>query len=89
MLHTKFELKRKRNKLGTVGKYKARLVIWENDQDDRDLQSFSPVIDFTMIKELFYIPVQKHWDVKHFDFRNEVSNGTLSRQVYRKLPAYM
>lgn len=89
VLHTKFMLKRNRNELRTVEKYKARLVVCGNEEDESDSETFLPVVDYTLIKVVIISAVQSLWEGKHLDFKEACTNGKFKRLVYAELPRYM
>lgn len=85
VLHSKFVLKRERNESGEIKKYKARLVVFGNEEVKNDEESFSPVPDFTIIKLILFIAAQRDWHCTHFDFQSAFSNRRLTRPVYMDL----
>lgn len=50
VLHSKFELHKKRKSDGSVEKYKARFVVCGNEDSDVSENNFAPVIEFTLVK---------------------------------------
>lgn len=84
--HTKCVLRRKTNQDGDIEKYKARLVLYGNEEDDNNTDCFSPVADYTLIKLLIQLAVQNNSEVKRYDFQSAFLNRKLDRSVYVKLP---
>lgn len=87
VLHTKFVLCRKREAEGRVSKHKARLVIFVNEEDDCQDDSFLRMADFTALRSLICIFIQKGWKRRHLDFASAFSPGKVIRKIYAELPA--
>lgn len=73
-LHSKFVLRHKRDHRGEIKKFKARLVVCGNKQKKIDLEIFSPVVDYTLIKIILCLDVQKKYMIKQFRFQNVIPN---------------
>lgn len=65
-----------------------RLVIRGNGEKDNKAECFSPVSDFTVIKILLCLEIQRKGYVRHVDFQEAFSNGNLERPVYAELSKY-
>lgn len=89
VLHTKFVLRRKRKDDGYIEKYKVGLVVCSNKENNNDNDFCPPVVDYTVIKLLQSVAIQKRWKVKQFDFQNAFPNGNLDRAVYADLPKHL
>ena len=89
VLHSKLVLKKKRNGDGTIAKYKARLVVCGNEDEENLHDKFAPVIDFTLVKLFLAIAIQRKWLVRQIDFHNAFVNGNLEREVYVELPKHV
>lgn len=61
-------------------------MICEVDEFDNVEESFSPVPDFTMVRLVLLIEMQREWYNKNFNFQNEISNNKLSQLAYVELP---
>lgn len=69
--------------------YKARPVVCGNEQDEKENDCFSPLVDYSVIKVLLSLEIQNGWIVRHFEFQNAFPNGQLGRTVNAELPGYV
>lgn len=60
VLHTKLILRRERNEEGDIEKYIERLVVCGKEERDNN-DCFSAVVDYSMIKLLLCLAIQKKW----------------------------
>lgn len=89
VLHTKFVLQRKCNHNCKIEKCKARLVVCGNEKSENHSKCFSLVVDYTLIKVLLCLAVQKKYKMKHFDNHNVLPNSRLECLVYVELPRHI
>lgn len=89
VMNTKSVLKRKRDENGDIAKYKARLVICENEEERCQEDTFSPVAHQFMIKLILCLSLQQEWIARHVDFENAFPNGRLERSVFAEMPKSM
>lgn len=67
-------------------KYKARLVDCDNDETGNEEKIFSPVPDFTLIRLIMVILVQRGRCRRHLDFqKNAFFNGKLHQTIWAEL----
>lgn len=79
VLNMKSVLKRWRDQKDLISRYKARHVVSENEGNDFQDDSFSPVSDFTVAKLTLCMSIQKGWVPRHFDFGNAFPNDHLEK----------
>ena len=85
---TRFVYKLKRNKDGTIDKYKCRMVaqgytqIWGEDFDE----TFAPVSQLLTVRLLLILAVQFDLRTKHLDVETAFLNSDLEHEVYVRLP---
>lgn len=89
VLQSKLVLRRKCNHRGNIEKCNVRLVVCGNEKEEIDWDSFSPVVDYTIIKLLLGLVVQKKYKIGYFNFQNAFSNGVLNRPFFAELPKQM
>ncbi|CAA7047299.1 unnamed protein product [Microthlaspi erraticum] len=84
----KWVYKTKFNSDGTVERYKARLVILGNQQEEGvDFkETFAPVIKMNTVRILLEISAAKGWELHQMDVHNAFLHGDLEEEVYMKLP---
>lgn len=81
VLHSKFVLRRKKNRQGDVVKYKTRLVVCGNEEDGFHDECFAPVADFTTAKMVMCIFLQQGPEPSHIDFDNKFCYQRLEPRV--------
>jgi Reverse transcriptase (RNA-dependent DNA polymerase) len=88
ILPSKFVLKVKRLADGTIDRFKARLVVLGNlQQSGIDYETtFSPVVDFTVVRMMLAIAAKKGCKVHQMDVKTAFLNGDLDVDVYLQLP---
>ena len=84
-LDTRFEFRRKWLVDGTVGKYKARLVVKGFLQGNIE-QTYSPVVDFSTVPAALAVAVQKDLRVHQLDVRTAFLHGKIDSDVYIRPP---
>lgn len=73
---------------GKISRYKARLVAQGFTQEkgiDYD-ETYSPVINFSVIRLLLALSTEYQWHTRHIDVKNAYLYGNLHEEVYMKLP---
>lgn len=60
-----------------------------NEEEEIDLESFSPVVDYTVIELLLCLVVQKKYETRHVDFPNKFWEEKRDRPFYVELPKQM
>ena len=86
VLHCKWVLKKKRTADGNIAKYKARLVICGNEDEQTIDDTLAPVVDFTIVRLIIAVGAQKKWVIHQTDYDNAFTNGNLSRRVFMYVP---
>lgn len=81
VLSTRFIFRKKTLKDGTVGRYKARLVVRGFLQGFVD-NTYSPVVDFTTIRTALAIGIQRGFYIHQMDVRTAFLHGKIDEDVY-------
>lgn len=83
----KWVYRTKFNSDGTVERYKARLVILGNHQEEGVdyKETFDLVIQMNTVRILLEISVAKGWDLHQMDVHSAFLHGDLDEEVYMKL----
>jgi hypothetical protein len=87
VLPSKMVLKIKRQPNGDVDRYKKRLVALgclhrEGDHDE----TFSPLVDFTMVRFALALAIHERTHVHHVDVTGAFLYGDLEEELYMSLP---
>lgn len=72
---------------GKIRRYKARIVAKgcaRRGGIDYE-ETFSPVVDFTLIRMMLTITSLKGWEARHLDINCAYLYGTLNEQIYMKV----
>lgn len=77
VLHSKFLLRRKRDRNGNIDNYNARLVATGDQEISNEEEHFSPVSEFSIMKLNVIVAKQRRWNGKHFDVLKEFPTGKL------------
>lgn len=78
----------KTDQAGRIIRYKARIVAKgcaQRDGIDFD-ETFSPVVNFCIIRVMLTIASLKKWTAKHLDVNCAYLYGTLDEQLYMRIP---
>jgi hypothetical protein len=76
---------------GSLDKYKARLVVLDNQQEygfDYE-ETFAPVAKITTVRTILAITAFKAWPLHPMDVKNAFLHGDLKEEIYMKLPPSM
>lgn len=84
MLHSKFVLRKKGDEAGEVENDKTKLVVCSN-KEVRNEDRSSPVPDFTIIRIVMYLVIQRNWSVRHHDLQNVFPKGRLVWRVHNEM----
>ena len=82
------DFKVKENSIGTIKKYKARLIAKGFHQvASFDFnETFGLVVKLTTIRVVLTIALASNWVVKHLDINNAFLNGDLQKEVFIEQP---
>lgn len=89
LLSCKFVLKKKRDADGTLKRYKARLVVCGNMDKYQWTETYSPVVDISVVRLLLAIAAQRNWVVEQVDVDNAFLLGRIERPVYMRKPNFL
>lgn len=84
-LHTKFVVRDRRIQEKNIDGYIARLTVCGNKEASDDTNCLSPDIDYTIIKLLLCLKIQKGLHEKYFNIQYTFPNGIIDCQVYTEL----
>lgn len=73
---------------GKIARYKAKLVAQGFTQEkgiDYN-ETYSPVINFSVIKLLLALSAEYQWYIRHIDVKNAYLYGNLQEEIYMRLP---
>ena len=81
-------IQNKKNLDGTVSRYKARLVAqgFSHEQCVDYLETFSPVMQHTIVRIVLALATINHWDLRQLDIKNAFLHGELQEDIYMKQP---
>ena len=82
---TRFIFKRKMKNNGTVGKYKARVVVKGFMQGEID-RTYAPVADFTTIRTALAVAVMKGYGIQQMDVKTAFLHGEIDEELYVSPP---
>lgn len=85
-LQSRFVFKKKMLDDGTVGRYKARLVVKGYMQGNVD-HTFAPVVDFSTVRTALCVAVQQKYHIDQMDVRTAFLHGEINEEVYILPPA--
>ena len=80
-LPTRFVFKKKMLPDGTVGRYKARLVVKGFMQGNVE-RTFEPVIDFTTVRVILAVAVQHGLLIHQLDVRTAFLHGEIDQELF-------
>ena len=80
-LQTRFVFRRKKLSNGTVGRFKARLLVKGYMQGNVD-HTYSPVVDFSTSRLALAVAVQRNLFVHQLDVRTAFLHGNIDSDVY-------
>jgi len=73
---------------GKIQQYKARLIA-QGFSQQRGIdynETYSPVANFSLIRLLLALTVQRHWYTRHIDIKCAYLYGTLQKEIFMRLP---
>ncbi|XP_074301266.1 uncharacterized protein LOC141632636 [Silene latifolia] len=78
----------KRNADGTVERYKARLVVFGNHQQEGIdfAETFAPTVNMVTVRTFLTIAAINNWELHQMDVQNAFLHGDLREEVYMRLP---
>lgn len=79
----------KRGENGKITKYIARLVFRGDFEKELYTETYSPVIDFTLVRLFLSIVVQKGLKVVRLDFMSAFLQAWIKSTVYMHLPQFL
>jgi len=86
-LPSRFTYRIKRNKDGTISKYKARLVARGDMQtEDEYSTTFAPTSRFTAIRTIISLATQEQMTLKHWDITGAFMTADIDTEIYLELP---
>lgn len=73
---------------GKIARYKARLVAqgFTQVKGINYNKTYSPVINFSVIKLLLALSAEYQWYIRHIDVKNAYLYGNLQEEIYMRLP---
>ena len=86
----KWVFKLKANADGKITRYKARLVargFTQRKEVDYG-ETYSPVVNFSVIRLLSALSVEYQWHTRHIDVKNAYLYGNLREEIYMELPPF-
>ena len=78
----------KRDNLGKLERYKARLTVDGTGQiDGIDFEAtFAPVGTRVVLRMVIHLAIQSGWELEHWDFKTAFLNGYLKEVIYMRQP---
>lgn len=74
---------------GALSLYKASLVICGNLDEAPLDHTFSPVVDFKIVRLVLSIASKKRWLINQVDYRNEFPLEVLDLEVFTSVPSML
>lgn len=89
LLDSRFVFARKRNKLGEVTRFKARLVVkgFKQIPGIDYSETYAPVGERVTLRILLTFAAKHNWPAHHFDVKTAFLHGELKEELYLKPPA--
>mmetsp|Transcript_62378 Transcript_62378/g.129470 ORF Transcript_62378/g.129470 Transcript_62378/m.129470 type:complete len:123 (+) Transcript_62378:692-1060(+) len=86
-LPSRFTYSIKRNKDGSISKYKACLVARGDMQtEDEYSTTFAPTSRFTAIRTIISLATQEQMTLKHWDITGAFMTADIDTEIYLELP---
>ncbi|UYV62815.1 hypothetical protein LAZ67_2002020 [Cordylochernes scorpioides] len=87
-ISSRWVFKIKTNSKGDVERFKARLVArgFSQKRNVDFFETYSPVINFSVIRMIFALTINKNWYNRHLDVDNAYLYGELNEEIYMSPP---